>query len=52
MGQHKTNQTAIDAKEGKLKPKKRKPGAAETRRNIQAEIYRRLGLNFNRRGRY
>jgi hypothetical protein len=38
MGQHKYNQTAIDAKEGKLPPKPKKLSTRETDRIINAKL--------------
>ena len=43
MGQHKHNETAKLAKEGKLPPKPAKIGAAESRRIMQAKINEILG---------
>lgn len=37
MGQHKHNQTAIDAKDGKLPPKPKKPSKRETERWLYAK---------------
>ena len=38
MGQHKTNPTAIAAKNGELPPKKPKP----SKRQVEAEIYAKI----------
>lgn len=45
MGQHKFNQTAIDAKEGKLPPKKKRMSKRERDYLIHKMIYEKTGLN-------
>jgi hypothetical protein len=45
MGQHKHNQTAILAKEGKLPPKEKRMTRTEARRNVNEYIFRALRGN-------
>lgn len=42
MGQHKTNPTAILAKEGLIKPKERPMGKAQYNRMIEEEMYKMM----------
>lgn len=52
MGQHKYNQTAQLAKEGKLPPKKSRIGKFEMRQLIQAAarkvLFRKTGIDIER----
>ena len=54
MGQHKTNPTAIAAKEGKIPPKPKKKGKRERDRLLYAKcqeiIYRSVGYNDDSSG--
>ena len=56
MGQHKYNQTAIDAKDGKLPPKPKKLSARETDRIINAKLreilYKPFGEAFEKMDKY
>jgi hypothetical protein len=45
MGQHKTNPTAIAAKNGELPPKKPKPSKREQEAWLRAEIEKRAGID-------
>lgn len=46
MGQHKRNQTAIDAKNGKLPPKPKKLGKRERERRLYMECQKILYRHF------
>lgn len=45
MGQHKTNPTAIAAKNGELLPKKSKPSKRQVEAEIRAEIEKITGID-------
>lgn len=45
MGEHKYNQTAIDAKNGKLPPKQKKLGRRDRDRVLVQEIERITGID-------
>lgn len=42
MGQHKYNQTAIDAAAGKLPPKPQRIGRVEARRRLRERLYEEM----------